>query len=221
MPEGATMPPDTGAGEGAAPAGLLGTSVPNRDGMAIVTGKATYTVDITLPRMAHGRIVRSPLAHARIVSVDASAALDMPGVLTVIVPDEVAGLPLVSTGPIMDMPLLAQGKVRYAGEPVAAVIAESEEQAEAALDLVRVDYEELPVLLDPEAAMRPGAPPLHDGIDGVEGNVCWRQATKVGDVAAAFAAADRVLSQRFVTSKAHAMPMETHAAVATWDEMEG
>lgn len=204
------MLPDAGAR-------LLGTSVPNVDGTAIVTGAATYTVDIALPRMAHGRMVRSPHAHARIVSVDPSAALAMPGVLTVIVPDDVAALPLVSTGPILDMPLLAQGKVRYAGEPVAAVVADSEELAEAALDLVRVDYEELPVLLDPEAAMRPDAPLVHAGLDGVEGNVCWRQVTRVGDVDAAFAAADLVLSERFVTSKAHAMPMETHAAVAVWD----
>jgi aerobic carbon-monoxide dehydrogenase large subunit len=200
---------------------LIGRSVPNVDGVALVTGQARYTVDLSLPGMAHGRIVRSPLAHARIAGVDASAALAMPGVLDVIVPADVAALPLVSTGPVLDMPLLAQGKVRYAGEPVAAVVAESEELAEQALDLVEVAYEELPVLLDPEAALEPGAPLLHEGVDGVDGNVCWRQATRVGDVEAAFAAADLVLSERFRTSKAHAMPMETHAAVAEWDPLGG
>jgi carbon-monoxide dehydrogenase large subunit len=201
--------------------GLIGRSVPNVDGVALVTGQARYTVDLSLPGMAHGRIVRSPLAHARIAGVDASAALALPGVLDVIVPADVAGLPLVSTGPVLDMPLLAQGKVRYAGEPVAVVVAESEELAEQALDLVEVTYEELPVLLDPEAALEPGAPLLHEGIDGVDGNVCWRQATRVGDVEAAFAAADLVLTERFRTSKAHAMPMETHAAVAEWDPLDG
>ena len=200
---------------------LLGRSIPNVDGVALVTGQARFTVDIALPGMAHCRIVRGPFAHARVVSVDPSEALALEGVLDVIVPDDVAGLPLVSTGPILDMPLLARGKVRYAGEPVAAVIAESEEIAEQALDLVQVEYEELPVLLDPEAALRPDAPALHDGIEGVEGNACWRQATRAGDIDAAFGAADLVLRERFRTSKAHAMPMETHAAVASWDPVDG
>jgi CO/xanthine dehydrogenase Mo-binding subunit len=201
--------------------GLLGRSIPNLDGVALVTGQAGYTVDLTLPRMVHGRIVRSPHAHARILGVDASAALAVPGVLDVIVPADTATLPNVSTGPVLDMPLLAKGKVRYAGEPVAAVIAETEEIAEQALDLVEVAYEELPVLLDPEAALGPDAPLVHEGVDGVEGNVCWRQATRVGDIDAAFQAADLVLSERFRTSKAHAMPMETHAAVASWDPLDG
>ncbi len=200
---------------------LLGRSIPNVDGVALVTGQAMYTVDLVLPRMAHFRIVRSPYAHARIVSVDPSEALALDGVLDVIAPADVADLPLVSTGPVVDMPLLARGRVRYAGEPVAAVIAESEEIAEQALELVRVEYEELPTLLDPVAALRPGAPRLHEGVDGVQGNVCWRQATRVGDVDAAFRAADLVLQEQFRTSKQHAMPMETHAAVAQWDPVDG
>jgi carbon-monoxide dehydrogenase large subunit len=200
---------------------LLGRSIPNVDGVALVTGQARYTGDLRPPLLAHGRIVRSPYAHARIRSVDASAALALEGVLDVIVPDDVAHLPLVSTGPIADMPLLARGKVRYTGEPVAAVIASSEEIAEQALELVRVDYQELPVLLDPEAAVAPEAPPLHEGLEGVEGNACWRQVTRVGDVEAAFQGADLVLRERFQTSKAHAMPMETHAAVAEWDPLDG
>ena len=175
---------------------LLGRSIPNVDGVALVTGQARYTGDLRPHRMAHGRIVRSPYAHALILSVDASAALAMDGVLDVIVPDDVAGLPLVSTGPLADMPLLARGKVRYAGEPVAAVIAESEEIAEQALELVQVDYQDLPVLLDPEAALLPDAPLLHEGLDGVEGNACWRQVTSAGDIEAAFRSADLVLRER-------------------------
>ncbi|HZD67593.1 MAG TPA: xanthine dehydrogenase family protein molybdopterin-binding subunit [Actinomycetes bacterium] len=200
---------------------LLGRSIPNVDGVALVTGQARYTGDLRPARLAHGRIVRSPYAHALIRSVDPSAALALEGVLDVIVPDDVAGLPLVSTGPIADMPLLARGKVRYAGEPVAAVIASSEEIAERALDLVEIDYRELPVLLDPEAALAPDAPALHEGLEGVGGNACWRQVTKVGDVDGAFRSADVVLRERFRTSKAHAMPMETHAAVAEWDPLDG
>jgi CO/xanthine dehydrogenase Mo-binding subunit len=200
---------------------LLGRSVPNVDGVALVTGQAIYTVDLALPGMAHGRMVRSPYAHARVLAVDASAALALPGVLDVIVPADTAALPNVSTGPILDMPLLAKGKVRYAGEPVAAVLAETEELAAQALDLVEVTYEQLPVELDPEAALAPGAALLHEGLEGVDGNVCWRQLTRVGDVDAAFEAADLVLSERFQTSKAHAMPMETHAAVAEWHPIDG
>ncbi|HEY3208415.1 MAG TPA: xanthine dehydrogenase family protein molybdopterin-binding subunit [Actinomycetota bacterium] len=199
---------------------LIGTSIPNVDGVALVTGRARFTGDLTLPGMAHGRIVRSPQAHARIVRVDPSEALRMDGVLDVIVPDDVAELPRVSTGLILDMPLLAD-KVRYAGEPVAAVIAVSDEAAEGALDAVFVEYEELPIVLDPEMALGPDAPQLHEGLDGVEGNVCWRQRTNVGDVDGAFRHADLLISRRFRTSKPHAMPMETHAALAQWDEVEG
>ena len=109
----------------AEPQQLIGRSMPNRDGAALVTGKAKYTCDMVLPDMAIGKLVHSPYAHARIVSVDTSLALALDGVIAVITPDDVAHLPRVSTGPVVDMPLLAQGKVRYAGEPVAAVIAET------------------------------------------------------------------------------------------------
>jgi aerobic carbon-monoxide dehydrogenase large subunit len=198
---------------------LIGRALPNEDGRAIVTGDAKYTADIELPRLAYGSIVRSPYAHAVITSVDAEAARAEPGVLDVIVPSDpdVAGLPLVSTGPVTDMPLLARGKVRYSGEPVAAVIATSEEAAAAAAELIMVDYEPLAVLLDVEESARPGAEPIHDQADPARGNRCWDQETKVGDIEAAFAQADVVLAHRFQTSKQHAMPMETHAAIASWD----
>ena len=199
---------------------LIGRSVPNRDGAALVTGKAKYTCDLVLPGMLIGKLVHSPLAHARIGRVETAEALALDGVVSVITPEDVADLPLVSTGPVVDMPLLARGKVRYAGEPVAAVIATSEEVAERAAELVQIEYEELPAVFDPEAALRPGAPAVHDELDGIDGNVCWRRDTIVGDIEAAFRDADLVLSQRFRTSRAHAMPMETHGAMASWDEVD-
>jgi aerobic carbon-monoxide dehydrogenase large subunit len=199
---------------------LLGRSLPNEDGFAIVTGGAKYTGDIDLPRMVHGRMVRSPYAHARVLGVDATAALALPGVVDVIVPADVAGLPLVSTGPVFDMPLLAQDKVRYSGEPVAAVIAISDEIAAEATELVVVDFEELPVVLDPEESALPGSESIHQQDDPARGNRCWDQNTKVGDISAAFEQADVVLTQRFETSKQHAMPMETHAAIASWDRTD-
>ncbi len=198
---------------------LVGRAPPNEDGRPIVTGDAKYTGDIMLPGLVFGRMVRSPYAHARILSVDAEAARGEPGLLDVIVPadPDVAGLPLVSTGPVIDMPLLARDRVRYSGEPVAAVIASTEEAAAAAAELVMVEYEPLPVILDAQESARPGAEPIHDQGDPERGNRCWDQRTKAGDIDAAFASADVVLSHRFQTSKPHAMPMETHAAIASWD----
>lgn len=198
---------------------LVGRALPNEDGRAIVTGAAKYTADIELPGLLYGCIARSPYAHAQIRSVDAEAACGEPGVLDVILPSDpdVAGLPLVSTGPVLDMPLLARDKVRYSGEPVAAVIATSEEAAAAAAELILAEYEPLPVILDAEESARPGAEPIHDQVDPQRGNRCWDQQTKVGDIEAAFARADVVLAHRFQTSKQHAMPMETHAAIASWD----
>jgi aerobic carbon-monoxide dehydrogenase large subunit len=207
--------------EGPGVAGLIGKSIPNRDGQAIVTGRAKYTVDLQPANLAIGKIFRSPVAHALIKSVNADRARTMEGVLDVIVSADVADLPYVSTGPRLDMPLLAQDKVRYVGEPLAVVIGETEEAAEAALSSIEFDYEELPVLLDPEDAMRPDAIPLHEGFDGVEGNIAWRQNTKNGDIEAAFANAFLVVSERFQTSKQQAMPMEPHAAVADWDPDTG
>jgi carbon-monoxide dehydrogenase large subunit len=198
---------------------LIGRALPNEDGRAVVTGDAKYTADIELPGLVYGSIVRSPYAHALIQAVDAEGARAEPGVLDVIVPSDpdVAGLPLVSTGPVLDMPLLARDKVRYSGEPVAAVIATSEEAAAAAAELVMVEYEPLPVILDADESTRLGAEPIHHQSDPGRGNRCWDQQMKVGDIQAAFARADVVLTHRFQTSKQHAMPMETHAAIASWD----
>lgn len=198
---------------------LMGTAMPNEDGPAIVTGKAVYTVDLRRPGMLHGRIARSSMAHATIVAVDVAEARRLPGVVDVIVPEDIADLPLVSAGPIRDMPLLARGKVRYSGEPIAAVIAETEEAARAAVDAIDVRYEPLPMVLDPEDALSGDAPLLHEQGD-TAGNACWTQETRQGDIEAAFAAADHVFRHRFTTSKQHAMPMETHAAVAEFDPVD-
>ena len=201
--------------------GLIGTSMRNVDGRALVTGRAKYTVDLSFPRMAHGKTVRSTFAHALIKSVDVDRAGEADGVLLVITGDDISELGPVANGPILDMLLLATGKVRYVGEPVAVVIGVTEEAAQEAADLVEVTYEPLPHLLDPEVAMQSEAPLIHEGLDGVEGNVCWRQATRAGDIDAALAEADLVISRRLVTTKAHAMPMETHAAVARYDDVSG
>ena len=199
--------------------GLIGTSLPNVDGRALVTGRAKYTVDLDFPGMVHGKTVRSIYAHALITAVDAERARQVDGVLLVITGEDITELGPVANGPILDMLLLATGKVRYVGEPVAVVIGVTEEAAQQGADLVEVTYEPLPHLLDPEEALRSDAPLIHEGLDGVEGNVCWRQQTKAGDIDAALAEADLVISKRLVTTKAHAMPMETHAAIARYDDV--
>jgi carbon-monoxide dehydrogenase large subunit len=199
----------------------LGASLPKLDNRALVTGEARFTTDLVLPGMLHGRLVRSPYAHARVGRVDASPALEIPGVVDVIVPSDVAHLPRFSLAQRKDQSVLAVDTVRFVGDPVAAVLATSIEAADEAVDLVVVDYEELPFVLHGEEALQDGAPLVHDEpIDGVEGNVCWRQVTRAGDLETAFAQADLVVSERFTTSKAHAMPMETHAVVASWDAAE-
>src|SRR5690606_35987427 len=114
------------------------------------------------PHLAHGRMVRSTYAHAKLLSVDVSQARELPGVLAVITGSDIAHWPNVSTGPVLDMPLLAVDKVRYSGEPIAAVIAVDERIAAEAVDLVQVEYEPLPVVLDVEEAAAEGAPPIHD-----------------------------------------------------------
>jgi aerobic carbon-monoxide dehydrogenase large subunit len=199
----------------------LGVSHPKSDDHALLTGAARFTSDIAIPGMLHGHIVRSPFAHARIVAFDPRPARAQPGVVDVIGPDDVRGLPRFSLAHVKDQAVLALDKVRFVGEPVAAVFAESIEVARAAAELVEVAYEELPLVLSGEAALASDAPLLHEGVDGVEGNVCWRQATRAGDIEAAFGEADLVVRERFETSKAHAMPMETHAALASWDPAAG
>jgi carbon-monoxide dehydrogenase large subunit len=198
----------------------VGHSMLNVDGKAIVTGAARYTGDIAPAGLLYGRLVRSTIAHGRIVSVDASAAQAIEGVVTVLLPEDFRDLPLVSAGPIFDMPVVAWEKVRYAGEPVAAVIASTQEAADEAASLVDVVYEALPIVLDPEEAMREGATLVHERTDDPAPNVCWREVTKAGDIEAAFRDADVVVNQRFKTSKQQAMPMETHAALASWNDSD-
>src|SRR3989304_8040990 len=126
------------------------------------TGRARYTDDLALPEMLHGKILRSPLAHAKILHVDLSEALKVPGVKGAIsgrdIPKKKYGIVPMAK----DEYALAIEKVRYIGDEVAAVVATSIEAAEEALSKIRVDYEELPSVFDPLEAMKPGAPVLHE-----------------------------------------------------------
>ena len=140
---------------------LIGRSLPKTDNPALASGKARFVGDLVLPGMLHGRLVRSPLAHARIRNVDVAAARALPGVVDVIVPSDVAHLPAFSTAQVKDMRALAVDRVRFVGDALAGIVAETPEIAEEAAALVELDLEELPVLLDPEAALQPGAVVIH------------------------------------------------------------
>jgi carbon-monoxide dehydrogenase large subunit len=201
--------------------GWVGRPVRRLEDPALLRGEGAYVDNLRLPGMAHMVAVRSPLAHARLVGVDAAAARRAPGVLAVLTGADLAGL--VSRMPLLPIegaevadvpiPLLAAGRVRFAGEPVAVVAATSRAAAADAAELVEADYDPLPVVVDPRAALE-GAVRLHDHLDG---NVLLRWRRRHGDVDGAFAAAARVVRGRFRMPRLVASPIEPRGAVAAHD----
>ena len=130
-----------------------------------VTGRAQYLADMSVPGMCHGKILRSPYPHARIIKIDASKALKVPGVVAVLTRDDILQDEGIEPfyGPVFkDQTIVATEKVRHVGDPVAAVAALNVDAAEEALRLIEVDYEELPAVFDEEEALKPGAPLVHD-----------------------------------------------------------
>lgn len=191
----------------------------NVDGYAKVTGRAQYTIDIKLPNMLYGKILRSPHPHARIKNIDYSKALELPGVMGVVTGKDTLG---IKQGiwrrykELCDEQILAVDKVRYIGEPVAAVAAITEEIAEKALDLIEVEYEVLPAVFDPRDAIRKDAPEIHEG---VERNINVTRHIEWGDVDEAFAEAEKdgyIREDWFETSSQHHCCMETRAAVSSY-----
>src|SRR5213075_10301 len=139
---------------------VIGVSVPRVEGASKVTGSATYTADVKLPGMLWAKILRSPYPHARIVNIDTSEAKRVPGVVDVLTGADVEGR---YQGKVLrDIPLLCWDRVRYAGDRVAAVAAETQEACDEALALIDVTYEELPAVFDPLQAMEPEAPLVHE-----------------------------------------------------------
>ncbi|HME44842.1 MAG TPA: molybdopterin cofactor-binding domain-containing protein [Syntrophorhabdales bacterium] len=196
---------------------VLNTRVHNVDGHAKVTGRATYTFDVTLPGMLYGKILRSPHPHAKIVSIDYSEALKLPGVITVVTgKEDTLG---VRQGiwrrykDLCDEAILTVDKVRYIGEPVAAVAAVTEEIAEQALDLINVEYEVLPFVDDPMEAIKKEAPLIHEGFErnvNVTRQIAW------GDLEDVMEEAEYVREDWFKLGGQHHMCMETRAAVANY-----
>src|ERR1043166_1124159 len=197
---------------------FVGKSVPRLEGAEKVTGQTRYAADIDIPGALWAKVLRSPLPHARVVSVDTSKAARLPGVAAVISGADVSRY---MTGLRMkDMPLLAVDRVRRGGEPVAAVAAETAAIAEEALSLIDVKYEELPFVTDPLEAIRPGAPLLHDNpaayknapersteLPNIQSLGQWSN----GDVEAAFKNASRIFEHTFRTPLGFHAYIEPHA----------
>jgi CO/xanthine dehydrogenase Mo-binding subunit len=204
---------------------VVGKPLGRLEGPAKVTGAATFTADVILPEMIWGKVLRSPLPHARIVSIDTSQAEKMPGVLAVLTARD---LPDILTGRLVyDTPVLARDQVRFIGEKVAVVAAEDPDVAEDALALIEVEYQELPAVFDAEEAMKPDAPLLHpdyrsyphapekffSDLPNVHSHVTWQ----VGDIEEGFAQAQQVFEYTFTTHSQHQGFIEPHASVVSVD----
>ncbi len=203
---------------------VVGRSLPKLENLEKVTGRAHYIADLSRPRMLHGAILGSAFAHARIKSVSIEAALAAPGVAAVITGADVG--PGRMGAFIKDEGAIAQDKVRYLGEPVAAVAAETEAQARAACRLIDVVYEELPALTSPEAALAPDAPAIHEALQdyvkifdsGSEGNLCSRSRFDEGDVDAAWADCDLIVEGTYTTQAQAHVAIEPCGALAEVDQ---
>ena len=196
----------------------IGKPVPRKEDAALLTGRARFIDDLEpVAGLRHAAILRSPYAHAQIKSIDARAALDLPGVYGVVTGDDVAGLvraiPSVVRTPIRFMPI-AVGKARFVGEPVAVVVARDRYVAEDALDLIEVDYEPLDPVVDVDAAMADGAPLLHEEAGT---NVASERIIVNGDPEAAFAEAGRVIRLDYSIPRYSSTPMETYGVVAHFE----
>jgi xanthine dehydrogenase molybdenum-binding subunit len=200
---------------------VVGQSILRPDAYDKVRGGKGFPVNVTLPGMLHGKLLRSPYAHARIVNIDASAAEALPGVKAVLLPKDV---PQVKFCPVYFVPTLAPSMiqdmlvmgetVRYAGQPVAAVAATSWKIAEQALELIEVEYEELPAVFTADAAMREGAPRLHAD---AESNIAKNPIFEFGDLEAGFAEADHIFEGTYKTQRVHTCYMEPRVCVVDSD----
>jgi putative selenate reductase molybdopterin-binding subunit len=215
----------------AAPGCAAGTNIPAPAGPAILTGKARYTMDIAIEGLLHLKLLRSPHAHARIVRIDTKAARAAPGVHAVLTYEDVpqryfsTARHEIATDDVDDMMVLDR-VMRCAGQRVAAVVADSEGEAEAACALIEVEYEILPAVFDPEQAMLPGAPVIHpkdaasSRIRDPQRNVVAEVHGHIGDVEAGFSEADAIHEGIYVSQRVQHAHLETHGAIG-WQDPDG
>jgi len=204
----------------------VGRSQPRRDAHEKLRGEAQFAGDIVVPRMLHGKVLRSPIAHGRIISIDTSAAEKVPGVVSVLTGADLRDIDPYYGHAIKDRPIVAIDKVRFHGEQVAAVAAETVGAAAAAVEAIDVEYEELPVVAGVEDALADGAPLVTDrptkpglfhGLGELpprDGNVCYRYRISRGELEAVFARADIVVEGEYAFPAVYQYAMETHTVVA-------
>ena len=193
---------------------VIGKSVPKIDGRVKVTGQAKYTGDLKFPNMLVGKILTSPHAHARILNIDTEEAKKLPGVKAIITHKDVPTLKYGISPARWDENIFCSDKVRFVGDKVAAVAALDEETVYKALKLIKVDYEILPAVFDPEEAIKEGAPQIHDEYPR---NVNVEIHQNFGDVEKAFKEAYHVRTDRFEGNRTYQCPIEPHSAISIWE----
>ncbi len=191
---------------------IVGKRIPHRDAVEKVKGSAIFTSDIKLSGMLHGKILRSPVPHAKIGNIDISKAVKLKGVKAILTSKDVPLIKFSISPTWADKLILADTKVRYIGDEIAAVAAVDEEIAEEALELIEVDWEELPAVFDPLEAVQLGAPRLHDE---VENNISKTMSMECGSIEEGFAEADVILEDTFQTQAQSHCSLETHCCIAT------
>src|SRR4030095_4510870 len=207
---------------------VVGKPVHRVDAAEKLTGEAVYGYDLVLPNMLHGKTLFSPKAHAKIKSIQTEKAKKLPGVVAVVTGEDA---PWTHGESVKDKPFLAQGKVRFIGEPVAAVAAEDEDTAQAAVKLIEVEDQDLPVYPEPEEACKSGGAEIHEDFDkyrkaefavkGAMPNVAEHFKLRTGNVEQGFKESDLVLAERYFVPIIQHAAMEPHSAHAQFDKESG
>jgi CO/xanthine dehydrogenase Mo-binding subunit len=194
---------------------IVGTSVNRVDGVAKVTGAAKFAADFVIPGMVEGKLLRSPHAHARIARIDTREAEQVPGVITVLTGRDLGDIhPYLGRSQRKDHPIMALDRALYAGQPVAAAVAEDGLAAEEAVNKIHVEYEELPAVVTIEEALADGAPEIHSFAPG---NICFQDKLEKGDVVRGFAEADEIFEDIFEFPMVYHYSMEPHTTIARVD----
>ncbi|NQS88542.1 molybdopterin-dependent oxidoreductase, partial [Patescibacteria group bacterium] len=195
---------------------VFGKSLPRIDAWSKATGEVKYLDDIKIPGMLYGKILRSPHPHAKIVSIDTTKAKKLFGVRAVITARDTPGIKFSFIQALADKLPLCKDKVRYVGDEVAAVAADNLETAEEAIQLIKVEYEVLPAVFDPEEAMKPDAPLIHEE---QKSNIAFEGHKSFGNVEKGFRESDYIFEDRYVTSKVTHCCIETHGCIAYFDQL--
>src|SRR5262245_25562533 len=204
---------------------IFGSGIKRREDPRLITGAASYTDDLTLPNMVHAVMLRSPHAHAQVSRLDVTQARNAPGVVAVYTAADLPLNPMPCAWllpnanlKVATYPPIATGTVRYVGDIVAVVVAESAAQGYDALDLIEVEYKPLPCVIDPQKACAAGAPQLHAD---VAGNVAFQWTVAGGDVDAAFKNADVIVKEQIYQQRLIPTAMEPRACLAKWSGASG